>query len=141
MVLAGDYVFYLPPNAKEPIVVAEDMNRPNGIVGTKDGKMLYVADMQAGKTWLFKINPDGTLSDRKLFTKMGSDGMELDEQGNLYLTGRGVTVFNSAGEKIDFISLGPTQTSNVCFGGKGRDTLFVTGGASLFSIKMNVKGQ
>ena len=138
---AGDYVFYLPADSKEPIVVVEDMNRPNGIVGTKDGSMLYVADMQAGKTWLFKINPDGTLTDRKLFVKMGSDGMTLDEQGNLYLTGRGVTVFNSAGEKIDVINMGSTQTSNVSFGGKDNDTLFITGGASLFSIKMSVKGQ
>jgi gluconolactonase len=141
MELAGDYVFYLPAGSDQPIIVVEDMNRPNGIVGTKNGSTLYVADMQGNKTWVFKINPDGTLSDRKLFAKMGSDGMTLDEQGNLYLTGRGVTVFGPAGEKIDYISLGSTQTSNVCFGGKDNDTLFITGGSSLFSIKMNVKGQ
>jgi gluconolactonase len=151
MELPGDYVFYLPPaspdasrggpDSNQPILVADDMNRPNGIVGTKDGKMLYVADMQGNKTWVFKINPDGTLSDRKLFASRGSDGMTLDEQGNLYMTGRSVAVFDPSGKQIDFINLGGTQTSNVCFGGPEHDTLFITGGSSLFSIKMNVKGQ
>jgi len=138
---AGDYVFYLPPDTNQPIIVIEDMNRPNGIVGSPDGKTLYVTDMQGSKTWVFKINPDGTLSDRKLFVKMGSDGMTLDEQGNLYLTGRSVTVFDPSGEKIDYINMGNTTTSNVCFGGPDGKTLFITAGSSLFSIKMDVKGQ
>jgi gluconolactonase len=138
---AGDYVFYLPAGSKEPVIVVEDMNRPNGIVGSPDGKTLYVADMLGSKTWVFKINPDGTLSDRKLFVKMGSDGMTLDERGNLYLTGRSVTVFDPSGEKIDYINMGNTQTSNVCFGGKDGKTLFITAGSSLFSIQMNVTGQ
>jgi gluconolactonase len=72
---------------------------------------------------------------------MGSDGMTLDVQGNHYITGRGVTVFDPSGGKIDYINLGPTQTSNVSFGGKDFDTLFITGGSSLFSIKMSVKGR
>jgi gluconolactonase len=141
MELPGQYVFYLPANSKEPILVIDDMVSPNGVVGTKDGLLLYVADYGANRTWVYKIKDDGTLSNRKLFVSRGSDGMTLDEQGNLYLTGKGVTVFDSSGKQIDYINLGPTQTSNVCFGGKDFDTLFITGGGSLFSIKMNVKGQ
>jgi gluconolactonase len=141
MELPGQYVFYLPANSKEPILVIDDMVSPNGVVGTKDGLLLYVADYGANRTWVYKIKDDGTLSNRKLFVSRGSYGMTLDEQGNLYLTGKGVTVFDSSGKQIDYINLGPTQTSNVCFGGKDFDTLFITGGGSLFSIKMNVKGQ
>ncbi|MBN2019403.1 MAG: SMP-30/gluconolactonase/LRE family protein [Sedimentisphaerales bacterium] len=138
--LDGSYVFYLPADSNQPVLVAADFSKPNGIVGTKNGSTLYVADMQGNKTWVFKINPDGTLSDRKLFASMGSDGMTLDEQGNLYLTRKGVTVLDSSGRKIDFIKI-PYQTSNVCFGGKDNDTLFITGGRFFYSIKMNVKGQ
>jgi gluconolactonase len=138
--LPGSYVFYLPPDSNQPVLVADDMNTPNGIVGSRDGSTLYVADMQGNKTWVFKINPDGTLSDRKLFAKIGSDGMTLDEKGNLYLTGKGVIVLDPAGNKIDYINV-PSQTSNVCFAGPNRDTLFITGGKYIFSIKMSVKGQ
>ena len=79
------------------------MVQPNGITGTPDGKMLYVADIRAGKTYSYTINADGTLSNKKLFCEMGSDGMTIDNEGNLYLTGNGVTVFNSGGEKIEHI--------------------------------------
>jgi gluconolactonase len=140
MELDGSYVFYLPPDSNQPILVADDMNKPNGIVGTKGGSTLYVSDMEGKKTWVFKVNPDGTLSDRKLFAKIGSDGMTLDEKGNLYLTGTGVIVLDPAGNKIDYIKT-PFQTSNVCFFGPGRDTLFITGSKYIASIKLSVKGQ
>jgi gluconolactonase len=141
MELPGEYVFYLPPDSNQPIIVVDDLNQPNGIVGTKDGSLLYVGDYGGNKTFVYKINPDGTLSDGKLFVPMGSDGMTLDEKGNLYLTRKDVTVFDSAGNKVDYIKVPYQTTSNVCFGGQGRDTLFITGGKYLYSIKMSVKGQ
>jgi sugar lactone lactonase YvrE/peroxiredoxin/uncharacterized GH25 family protein len=140
MELPGEYVFYLPPDLNQPVLVIDDLNRPNGIVGTKDGKLLYVADHAGDKTWVYKINAEGTLSDKELFAPMGADGITLDEKGNLYLTGKGVTVLDPQGNKIDYINVS-YQTSNVCFGGKDNDTLFITARKFLFSIKMNVKGQ
>jgi gluconolactonase len=71
---------------------------------------------------------------------MGSDGMTIDNEGNVYLTGRGVTVFNSSGEKIEHIEIDAGWTANVCFGGKDRHTLFITAQKSLFSLQMRVKG-
>jgi gluconolactonase len=141
--LDGSYVFYLPPDAKEPIIVVSDMGGPNGIVGTRDGKLLYVADYSGRKTFVFKVNEDGTLSDKKLFVPIGADGIELDEQGNLYLTdlsGKGVNIVNSEGKKIGYITV-PNSTSNICFGGKDGKTLFITARDSFYSIQMNVKGQ
>jgi gluconolactonase len=143
MELPGQYVFYLPADSHEPILVIDDMVSPNGIVGTKDPGapgLLYVADYGGHKTWVYKIKDDGTLSDKKLFVPIGSDGMELDEQGNLYLTGKGVIVVDPAGKKIDLINV-PDMTSNVCFGGEDGKTLFITARSFLFSIRMNVKGQ
>ncbi len=136
----GQHVYYLTPGYKNLIRVTDDLVQPNGIIGTPDGKLLYVADIGDKKTYVYKIKPDGTLSDRKLFCSMGSDGMTIDNEGNVYLTGRGVTVFNSGGERIEHIPIDAGWTANVCFGGKDRHTLFITAQKSLFSLRMRVKG-
>ncbi len=136
----GQHVYYLSPDRQELIRVADDLVQPNGIIGTPDGKHLYVADIGARKTYVYDINSDGTLSGKKLFCSMGSDGMTIDNQGNIYLTGRGVTVFNPAGEKIEHIDIDAGWTANVCFGGRDGHTLFITAQESLFAIRMRVKG-
>ena len=134
-------VYYLAPDRKTLTMVATDFIRPNGIVGTKNGKSLYVVDINDKKTYRFTINPDGTLSDRQLFCEMGSDGMTLDKKGNLYLTNKeGVVVFNKKGEKIQTIPTGENWTANVVFGGKKKKTLFVTAMGSVYTMKMRVKG-
>jgi gluconolactonase len=120
--------------------VDDDYGMPNGIVGTPDGKTLYVADIGKSKTYQYAIQDDGTLKDRKLFCEMGSDGMTLDDAGNVYLTGRGVTVFDKSGTKVTTIAIPEAWTANVCFGGKEMKTLFVTAGKSVYTVKMNVKG-
>ena len=136
----GQHVYYLYPDRKKLIRVTDDLVTPNGIIGTPDGKLLYVADLGARKTYVYNINADGTLSNKKLFCSMGSDGMTLDNEGNVYLTGKGVTVFNSAGEKIEHIDIDAGWTANVCFGGKDRQTLFITAKTSLYALRMRVKG-
>ncbi|MCU0913328.1 MAG: SMP-30/gluconolactonase/LRE family protein [Planctomycetes bacterium] len=136
----GQHVYYLAPGAKEPVRVASDLQQPNGIRGTPDGKLLYVADIRARKTYRYQINADGTLADKTLFCSMGSDGMTMDNEGNLYLTGKGVTVFNPEGKQIDQIPIDKGWTANVCFGGKARDTLFITASDSLYAVKTRVKG-
>lgn len=135
-----EQVYYLSPDRKSLKVAAAGFVRPNGIVGTGDGKTLYVADIGDNKTYAFRINADGTLSDRRIFTEMGSDGMTVDSKGNVYLTGRGVTVFNSKGEQIEHIAINEPWTANVCFGGKNRKTLFITASKSAYTLKMNAKG-
>ena len=140
MQLSGEYVYYYSPETKKTITVAVDLVKPNGIIGTPDGKLLYVADIGGRKTYVYDIQPDGTLANKKLFCEMGSDGMTIDNKGNIYLTGRGVTVFNPQGEQIAQISVEAQSTANVCFGGKNRDVLFITALQYLYSLKMNVKG-
>src|SRR5690606_27998575 len=95
--LSGQNVYYLSPDREVLTVALTDLVGPNGIVGTPDGRLLYVSDFGGGKTYSFRVQADGTLTDKKLFTAMRSDGMTLDEKGNLYLTGDGVTVFVSSG--------------------------------------------
>lgn len=133
-------VYYLPKGATQPIIVASDLVKPNGIVGSADGKYLFVADIGDNKTYKFTINSDGSLSEKTLFVPQGSDGITLDEKGNLYLTGNGVTVYDLAGKKIAYIPVPEKWVANVCFGGKNRDTLFITAGPSVYYLKMAVKG-
>jgi gluconolactonase len=136
----GEHVYYLSPDYKKLIRVAGDLEKPNGIIGSPDGKLLYVADIKAGKTYVYKIQADATLTDKKLFAPMGSDGMTIDRNGNVYLTGRGVTVFNPEGEQIINIPVKAGWTANVCFGGKDMKTLFITASEYLYSLKMEVAG-
>ncbi len=137
---AGQYVFYLAPDHHTLTPVAEDMKQPNGIIGTPDGKTLYVADIGGGKTYSYHIEKDGTLTGKKLFCSMGSDGMTIDSDGNVYLTGRGVTVFDKTGQQIDQIPVNEAWTGNVCFGGKDRHTLFITASKGLYSMRMRTYG-
>jgi len=136
----GQCVYYLSPAHKTLTRVVDDLVQPNGIVGTPDGRKLYVADIGAGKTYAYDIEKDGTLSNKKLFCRMGSDGMTIDSEGNVYLTGRGVTVFDRKGNKIEQIGVDEPWTANVCFGGKERKTLFITASKGLYAICMRVKG-
>ena len=110
------------------------------LIGTPDGSTLYVADIGDKKTYKFTINDDASLSDRTLFTEMGSDGMTLDTAGNVYLTGPGVTVFNPAGEQIEHIEVPERWTANVTFGGADRKTLFITAMKGVYTMEMNLAG-
>jgi gluconolactonase len=133
-------VYFLTPDNKKLVRVVEDMKQPNGIIGTPDGKILYVADIGGKKTFRYSIQPNGSLKEKKLFCELGSDGMTIDDQGNVYLTGKGVTVFDSAGKQIEQIDVAEPWTANVCFGGKDRHTLFITASKCLYSLQMRVKG-
>jgi len=134
----GEHVYYLSPDRKRLIRVINDMVRPNGVIGTPDGKLLYVADHGGKKTFAYKINNNGTLSNKKLFAPEGSDGMTVDNEGNIYLTTRVVAVYNKKGQKIETIKV-PEGPANVCFGGPDKRTLFITARTSLYSVRMRVK--
>ncbi|WP_240491168.1 SMP-30/gluconolactonase/LRE family protein [Pirellula sp. SH-Sr6A] len=121
--------------------VDDALVQPNGIVGDANKRLLYVADIGDKKTYQYTIAKDGSLVDRKLFCSQGSDGMTIDRDGNVYLTGgEGVTVFNSEGKKIQVIVVPERWTANVCFGGKDRKTLFITASDSLYTIPVRTQG-
>ncbi len=133
-------VYYLKPDHKTVIRVIDDLVQPNGIVGSPDGKTLYVADIGGNKTWSYSLNKDGSLSNKTLFCDMGSDGMTIDIEGNIYLTGNGVTVFNKKGKQICNIAVPENWTANVCFGDSDMKSLFITASKGLYRIRMKVKG-
>jgi gluconolactonase len=138
--LDGQNVYYIAKGSSTLVTVAADLKQPNGIVGTTDGKYLYVADIRANKTYKYAIASNGTLTDKKLFVEQGSDGMTLDVKGNVYLTGKGVTIYNPDGAKIAHIDINEPWTANLCFGGKNKDDLFITASKAIYILHMKVKG-
>ena len=140
MALTNEEVFYLSPDRKNFRRVTDDLQKPNGITGTPDGKTLFVADIGANRTWRYDILPDGSLTNKTLFCANGSDGMTIDAEGDLYLCGNGVTVFDKTGKQIGRITIREPWTANVSFGGPDHQTLFITASKSLYSIRLRVKG-
>jgi gluconolactonase len=136
----GQHVYFLSPDRRALKPVATDLEQPNGIIGTPDGRTLYVADIHAKKTWAYTIQPDGALTDKRLFCALGSDGMTVDDAGNVYLTGPGVSVFDARGTQIQHLPVPERWTANVCFGGPRRDELFITASTALYRIRMRTRG-
>jgi gluconolactonase len=146
----GGYVYYLAPGSHTLVrVTTEAMgwdsdSWPNGVVGTPDGKKLYVnkwAGDNMGGTWVFDINRDGTLSKMKKFIDMGGDGMSMDERGNIYISNSlGVTGFDPKGNKIFNVPTGSGGATNNVFGDANNKLLFITAVDRVVALKMNVKG-
>lgn len=143
----GGHVYYLALGSNTLTRVTEGWDAdawPNGIVGTPDGKKLYVnkwAGQNGGGIWAFDILEDGTLSNESKFSDTGGDGMSMDELGNIYISNHlGVVVLAPNGNEILRIDTGGGATNNVFAGSDGK-TLFITGPSDRVSkIQMNVSG-
>lgn len=123
------------------ICVDDAVKQPNGIIGDAKKRILYVADIGDSKTYKYKIEKDGSLVDRKLFCNAGSDGMTIDEAGNVYLTGgKGVSVYAESGELVQLIEVPESWSANVCLGGEDRKTLYITSSDSVYSIRVKFAG-
>ena len=135
----GEYVYYVKPDLKTVVRVITDFVRPNGMVGTPDGKTLYVSDHGGKKVYACGINADGTLANKRFFAPVAADGVTMDNDGNLYFCENAVLVYDPAGKKIGTIEV-PAQPTNVCFGGRDAHTLFITTRPALYSLKMRIGG-
>jgi gluconolactonase len=137
---SGQHVYMLAAGAVEASPMLTDLQQPNGIIGSLDGQTLYVSDIGAGRTYAYDIGADGALRNKRLFCELGSDGMTTDNQGNVYLTGKGVTVFDKAGKQIEHIDVPQDWTANVTFGDSRHDMLFITASKAIYGIRMRVRG-
>ena len=135
-----EQVYFLSADRKTLKRVTTDLAQPNGIIGTPDGRTLFVADIKAGKTYAYDIQPDGALTNKRLRCELGSDGMTLDTEGNLYLTGQGVIVFDKSGKRIAHIAVPESWTANVSFGGRDHKSLFITASTGLYFMRMKHAG-
>ena len=112
--------------------VAADMGTTNGVEVSPDGKKLYVNESVQRNVWVFDIQPDGSLANKKLLKKFpdfGFDGMRCDVDGNLYITRHGkgtVVILSPVGEVLQEIDTLGKRPSNICFGGPDGRTAYVT---------------
>ncbi|MCX7047485.1 MAG: DUF1566 domain-containing protein [Candidatus Sumerlaeota bacterium] len=136
----GEHVYYLSPDRLTVTRVISDMTRPNGLIGTPDGKTLYAADYGASKVYRYTINTsNGALSGKTLFASAQCDGMTIDSEGNIYMAANSVLIYSPAGNQIGRIIV-PEIPTNMTFGGVDWHTLFITARTSIYTIRMAVSG-
>jgi gluconolactonase len=137
VVQEGEDVYYLSSDRSQVMRVIDYLIRPNGIVGSMDGKKLYVADWGAGQTYVYDINPDATLTNQQLFVASGSDGMTQDQAGNIYLTTPNrVQIYDQAGNLLREIPT-PENPTNLTFAGVGGRTLFITARTAIYTVQFS----
>jgi len=114
----GMHVYYLSPD-RELTRVTDDLVRPNGIIGTSNGKYLYIVDQGVEKTYMYKIDKkDGSLSGKKLYVSFGTDGLSIDNRDNIYLTnGKKIEVYDYDGILVESFSF-DVYTTNVVWSKK-----------------------
>lgn len=136
------------PFRSELQLLISDLPRPNGIAFSPDEKYLYVDNSEPKKIWMrYRVQPDGTVTDGKLFydatsdTRPGApDGMKVDEKGNVYSTGPGgVWIFTPEGKPLGTILM-PEKASNVAWGGMDHKTLYITASSSIYRVHLNIAG-
>jgi gluconolactonase len=142
-------VSYLPPGAKDAIIIDGDVARPNGLTLTRDGKTLIVDDTIGPVVFAYDVQPDGSVKNKRPFGQLrdipegkesGADGMALDSEDRVYITTlTGVQVFDAKGQHLGTIKV-PRQPANVAFGGPDKRTLYITAREGLYRIKMLSQG-
>ncbi|PWE00163.1 SMP-30/gluconolactonase/LRE family protein [Marinilabilia rubra] len=108
------------------------MGTTNGVEVSPDEKHLYVNESNQRNVWVYDINEDGTVANKRLLKKFedyGMDGMRCDIEGNLYVTrmSKGtVAVLSPEGDLIREVVLKGDKPTNVAFGGEDGKTVYVT---------------
>jgi sugar lactone lactonase YvrE len=115
-----------------------DLFRAYALAPARTGVPFYVADEFGHKTWEFSVDPDGALSQPKLFAEEGEAGVAVDPDGNVYVAAGQIHVYDPAGKKIETIEV-PERPTSLVFGGADRRTLFVTARSSLYEVHPAVK--
>ena len=143
--LEGNFVFRYDPIVDKLTLISDDFDKPNGIAFSPDEKLLYIADSGNPKNIrVFNVSEDGeSINKGRGFAEISPgvpDGFRVDTDGIVFTSASdGIQVFNPSGVMLGKI-LVPERTANCAFGGKNRETLFITASTSLYSIAMNAKG-
>jgi gluconolactonase len=143
------YVYYLPPGAKEPLIIDDKVARPNGLTVTADGKTLIVDDTLGNTVFAYDVQADGTVTNKRPFAELRdiptgqesvADGMALDREGRVYITTvKGIQVFDAGGQYLGTIAL-KRQPANVAFAGPDKRTLYITAREGLYRLETLAQG-
>jgi len=144
-------VYYIPAGGKAT-KIAEGIERPNGILLSKDEKTLYVNNTNGEHLLAFDVQADGSVRNRRDFAtyagvtktdtgvNSGADGLALDNDGRVYAaTSTGVQVFSPQGQHLGTIPLSRAP-QNLAFAGPDKKTLYVVGRGAAFKIQLLAPG-
>jgi gluconolactonase len=152
----------LPPAAKQEIpfqgvyrldtngevrLLTKELTQPNGLAFSPDGRKLYVDDSEQRNIWVYDFHADGTVGNGRIFaTEAGPpksgvpDGMKLDKNGNLYVTGpQGIWIWDPEGDHLGTVVM-PEQPANLAWGDPDYGTLYITAGKSVYKLRTKTQG-
>lgn len=140
-------LYLLQPGESEPILLAADFDRPNGLAFSRDERRLYVADTSRLQIRAFEVQTDGRLNGGDVFAHLDQqagvgrpDGMKVDESGNVYTTGPGgLWIIASDGEILAQIRF-PERTANCAWGDADRRSLYVCATTSIYRLRVQLPG-
>nr|WP_321458605.1 SMP-30/gluconolactonase/LRE family protein [uncultured Cohaesibacter sp.] len=146
----GCYVYRIDPNSGDVKAMITSLKMPNGLTFSPDEKTLYVADSSSSHfcdgyhhIFAFDVGPDWSLSNQRAFAEIEEgvpDGIRTDEEGNIWSSSaRGIETYGPDGSHKGYIAI-PETVSNLCFGGKKRNRLFITASTSVYAVYVGVKG-
>lgn len=141
-------------------LLSTELSGPNGIALSPDEKYLYVgnwydanlytngkADEKKIVVMRFDVNVDATVSNGKVFFDMTGaqgedaiDGIKVDQQGNLYVSGPGgLWVISSEGKHLGTI-IAPKHPHNMAWGDDDNKTLYLCARSGLYRMRLNIAG-
>jgi gluconolactonase len=145
--LPNSGVFCLKDNKLQ--LVSIDLKGPNGIAFSPNEKYLYVSNWDPEKKIVmrYEVNTDCTLANGTVFFDMTSasgedalDGVKVDQQGNVYVSGPGgLWIFSSEGKHLGTLK-GPEHPHNLAWGDDDGKTLYLTAQTSVYRIRLNIPG-
>lgn len=138
-------VYRLSPDGKLTLLI-DDFDKPNGLAFSPDESLLYIDDTDRAHVRVFDVNPDGTISNGRVFAELKGDepgavdGMKVDSEGNVYVTGPGgISIFDPSGKKLGRIDV-PEVAANLAWGDDDWKTLYITASTSLYKIRLGIMG-
>lgn len=133
-------VYHIPPKG-EMKLLAKPAGRPNGIALSPNGRVLYVTNSDEGNVRAYDIDRNGDASNERVLISgiTGvAGGIRTDDQGNLYVTGRGIFVYSPQGKQLHFLET-HGRPSNCTFGEADLKTLFITSGANVYRARFDAQ--
>ncbi|MFC2021135.1 SMP-30/gluconolactonase/LRE family protein [Chloroflexota bacterium] len=140
-------VYRLDPEDGTLTLLVDDFERPNGLTFSPDESLLYINDSGRRHIRVFDVNPDGTISNGRLFTDVtgddypgNPDGMKVDVEGSVYCSGPGgIHVFDTSSNYLGRIRV-PESVSNFAWGDSDWKSLYITARTSVYHIRLKIPG-
>ncbi len=144
-------VYRLDPESRALTLLVDNFDQPNGLCFSLDESQLFVNDTMRAHVRVFDVEGNGTLANSRVWAEPtvdrdgvpdgAPDGMKIDSQGNLYVTGPGgIHVFDAGATSLGVIYT-PQGCANFCWGEDDLKSLFITASTSLYRLRVNVPGR